>query len=115
MKNPFRGITEEDRPKVVDAWVAAGVIENKPSAWDLLTMDDEWGMYTLGQVRRLSEVANVGLEVPVIDLDQLIHSSVVTETMEEGWILRVQSLDDVYVDLILEFQKTTQQGGGLVR
>jgi hypothetical protein len=111
MKNPFKGIAEGDRPKVVDAWVADGAIEHKPSAWDLLTMDDEWGLYTLGQVRRLAKVASVRLEVPAIDLDQLLHSSVVAEKMEKGWILQVQSLDDVYVELILEFQKTSQQGG----
>lgn len=115
MKSPFIDIAEADRPGVVAAWVAAGVVENEPSGWDLLWHEDEWGMYTLGQVRRLVSLAGVGLEVPSMDLGQLLHSGVVTDTMEEGWISGVQSLDDVYVDLIQEFQKRTQQGGGHVR
>lgn len=113
MKNPFTDIEQADRPKVVAAWVAAGAVENEPSGWDLLWHGDEWGMYTLGQVRRLAELAGVGLEVPAIDLGQLLHSCVVTDTMEETWISGVKNLEDVYVDLIHEYMKTTQQSAPL--
>jgi len=109
MKNPFTDIEEADRPKVVAAWVAAGAVENEPSGWDLLWHEDEWDMYTLGQVRRLAELAGVGLEVPAIDLGRLLHSGVVTDTMEEAWISGVISLGDVYVGLILEYIKTTHR------
>lgn len=67
-------------------------------------------MYTLGQVRRLAELARVSLEVPAIDLGRLLRSGVVTDTMEDAWISGVKSLGDVYVDLILEYMKTTQSG-----
>jgi hypothetical protein len=109
MKNPFTSIEEADRPKVVAAWVAAGAVENEPSGWDLLWHADEWGMYTLGQVRRLAELAGIDLEVSAIDLERLLHSDVVTDTMEETWISGVKNLGDVYVDLILEYMKTAQQ------
>lgn len=110
MKNPFTEIAEADRPRTVDAWVTAGVVEDSPSGWDLLRHHDEWGMYTLGQVRRLAELAGVPLTVTTIDLGWLLHSAVVTETMEKAWFAGIRSLDDVYMDLILKFQKTTQTG-----
>ena len=110
MKNPFTRIAESERLNVVEVWMAAGAVENMPSGWDLLMHEDEWGTYTLGQVRRLAGLAGIGLEVPALDLGRLLHSSAVTDTMEEGWISGVQSLDDVYVDLILDFQTATQQG-----
>lgn len=109
MENPFIEIEETDRPKVVAAWIAAAAVENDPSGWDLLCHEDEWGMYTLGQVRRLAELARVSLEVPAIDLGRLLRSGVVTDTMEYAWISGVKSLGDVYVDLILKYMKTTHQ------
>lgn len=103
MRNPFTSIVEGDRAKVVAAWLTAGVVVSGSSGWDLLTYEDEWGLYTLGQVRRLAAIAGVGLEVLPVDLGQLLASPVVADTMEARWISGVQSVDDVYVDLILEF------------
>lgn len=115
MKNPFIEIAEAERLKTVDAWVAEGVVESKPCGWDLLTYEDEWGIYTLGQVRRFAAVAGIRLHIPTIDLDHLLQSDVVTEAMEDDWITGVHDLDDVYMGLILEYLETTQQGGGHVR
>ncbi len=91
--------------------MAAGAIENAPSGWDLLMLEDEWGIYTLGEIRRLAEIAGVPLKLPAIILADLLRSSVVADTMEQDWISSVRSLDEVYLDLILEFKQEQSNNG----
>ena len=71
--------------------------------------ESEWGIYTVGQVQRLADLAGAELQLPAVELPALLASQAVVETMEEKWILGVKSINEVYVDLIKEFLEATQQ------
>jgi len=103
MDNPFTGISEDLKAQVVKTWIAAEAIANKPSGWDLLEYEDEWEDYTVGQIRRLAELAGVEFRLPPIDLPTLMASDTVVETMEEEWISQVKCLEEVYLGLVKEF------------
>ena len=50
MNNPFTKIPDEKQGAVIDRWLEAKVIEDEASGWDLVESDDEWGIYTVGEV-----------------------------------------------------------------
>jgi hypothetical protein len=106
MNSPFTRIADELKRDVINRWLRAKAIEDEPSGWDLTSDDDVWGMYTLGQVKGLAQIAGFRVEVEGIDLKRLLSSHVVTEMVEDEWIKKIKNLDEVYMDLVLAYIKT---------
>ncbi len=103
MKNPFTTIPDKLQAAVIDRWLSAKVIEDEESGWELVESNDEWGIYTVGEVKKLGQVAGLPIEFAGIDLHTLLSSSVVTDLFDDAWIGKIKDLDDVYVDLVLDF------------
>ncbi len=103
MNSPFTEITDEHKSDVIDRWLAAKVIDDEESGWDLVESNDEWGIYTVREVRELGRIAGFCIEIKGIDLKALLASSVITEIFDDEWIIAVKSLDEVYVDLVLDY------------
>ena len=105
MKNPFTTIAEERKGEVIDGWLNAKLIANESNGRDLVELKDEWGIYSVGEVKKLGELAGLRIEFAGIDLQQLLSSTVVTDLFDDVWIRKIKSLDDVYMDLVLDYIK----------
>lgn len=113
MENPFTQIPSESGPAVVEKWLAAGLIDNKPCGFDLISYQDEWADYPIGKIKQLAEIAEIILLLTEPNLNDLLKSPTVCERMESSWIKSVSTLDEVYLGLLLDYlQKTQQVGGG---
>ena len=106
MNSPFTTIADELRGKVIDRWLGAKAIENEPSGWDLLVHDDEWRDYTFGKVKELARLAGFRVEIEGIDLKKLLSSDVVTKMFEDEWIKKIHDIEEVYMDLVLDYIET---------
>lgn len=103
MRNPFTEIEPGKRPQIVDRWVTSGFVENKPSGWDLIQHEAEWLMYTIGHLKQLARCAGFGLEVQGVDVRAVAASHAATDMYEAEWLAGLQSIDDIYLDLFLEY------------
>ena len=103
MKNPFTLIADERKGGAIDRWLAAKAIADESSGWDLVVSDDEWGIYTVGEIKELGRIAGLRIDVVGIDLAALLSSDVVTELFDDEWIAKIKELDQVYVDLLLDY------------
>ena len=103
MKNPFTLIPDAQQAAIIDRWLAAQIFEDESNGWDLVESDDEWGIYTVGEVKKLGQIAGLSIEFTGIDLPTLLSSTVVTDLFDETWIRKIQTLDDVYMDLVLDY------------
>ena len=103
MKNPFTTISDQQQAAVIDRWLAAKGIEEESSGWDLVESEDEWGIYTVGEVKELGRLAGLTIVFRGLDLKILLASSVVTDLFDDEWIGKIKTLDDVYMDLVLDF------------
>ena len=106
MNSPFTAIADEIQGEVINRWLGAKLIENAPCGWDLIWHDDEWRIYTLGRVKELARIAGFGLKVEGIGLQELLKDDVVTEAFEDEWIERIENLDEVYMDIVLDYVDT---------
>ena len=103
MKNPFVAIADEQQGAIVDRWLAAKLIDDEERGWELFESEDEWGIYTLGEVKKLAHLAGFTLEVTGIELDAMLASRVVTDLFDDAWIGKIHDLDDVYMDLVVDY------------
>ena len=103
MKNPFVAIADEQQGAIVDRWLEAKLIDDEERGWELFESEDEWGIYTLGEVKKLAHLAGFTLEVTGIELDAMLASRVVTDLFDDAWIDKIHDLDDVYMDLVVDY------------
>jgi hypothetical protein len=106
LNNPFTSIADDRKLEVVDRWLTAKAIENKPCGWDLMAYEEEWGIYRIGELKELARMAGFGLEVEGIDLQKLLADDVVTEMFEDEWIDKIKDIDEVYLDIVLDYVDT---------
>ena len=103
MKNPFISIADEQQGAIVDRWLAAKLIDDEERGWELFESEDEWGIYTLGEVKKLAHMAGFTLDVSGLDLGAMLASRVVTDLFDDDWIGKILDLDDVYMDLVVDY------------
>ena len=103
MSNPFTAIAEDKRAGVIDRWLRAGIIADASNGRELVESNDEWGIYSVGEVIALGQVAGLSISVTGIDLGQLLASRIVTDLFDDAWIRKIRTLDDVYMDLVIDY------------
>jgi len=102
MKSPFVDWDEDRKVNTINSWVKNGLI-NKASGWDLVQIDDEWGIYPLEKIKKLAKYAGIEIRAVNIDLEMLLSSEIVIATFESKWIESIQNVEEVYVDVILDY------------
>jgi hypothetical protein len=112
MNSPFTEIADELKSDVIDRWLAAKVIDDEESGWDLVESDDEWGIYTVREVVELGHIAGIKITFSGIELSALLTSHVITEIFDDEWISKISGLEDVYVDLVLDYIESCGLHGG---